>query len=198
MAYAGEFWLIVRAMQDNNFSLTGQPASATLECPIPPPQRILVVEDEMDIRELITDALRHSGYRVDTAKDGSAAWDILQVNRYDLMVTDNRMPKVTGVELLKKVRIARLPLPVIMATGAFPETDFARFPMLQPAATLLKPYTIAELLRTVKKVLREAESPDASSKFLTTEDYGISNEGEDDTDLEDSSPDSAGPDRTFA
>ena len=84
----------------------------------------------MDIRELVTDALRHSGYRVDAARDGSAAWDILQVNRYDVMVTENRMPKVTGVELLKKVRIARLPLPVIMATGAFPETDFARFPML--------------------------------------------------------------------
>jgi DNA-binding response OmpR family regulator len=49
-------------------------------------------------------------------------------------------------------------LPVIMATGELPTEEFTRYPWLQPAATLLKPYTTAELLGTVKKVLRATDS----------------------------------------
>jgi DNA-binding response OmpR family regulator len=69
------------------------------------------------------------------------------------MITDHNMPKVSGVELLKKLRAARMALPVIMATGSLPDHEFARYPWLQPAATLLKPYTTDELLGTVREVL---------------------------------------------
>jgi len=63
------------------------------------------------------------------------------------------MPNVSGVELIEKVRAAGMTLPVIMATGEAPEEDFTRNPFLQPAATLLKPYTPVEFLGTVKNVL---------------------------------------------
>jgi DNA-binding NtrC family response regulator len=63
------------------------------------------------------------------------------------------MPKVTGIELLKKLRAARMALPVIMATGTLSNEEFTRSPGLQPVSVLLKPYTVTEFLGTVKKVL---------------------------------------------
>ena len=116
--------------------------------------RILVVEDDGDIRRLNTEILIQHGYCVDAAEDGAIAWAALQQADYDLLVTDNAMPKVTGVELLKKVRAGRMELPVIMATGTLPEAEFARHPWLQPAATLLKPYTTEAFLKAVTTVLR--------------------------------------------
>lgn len=116
-------------------------------------QRILVVDDDEDIRRLNTEVLAGSGYKVDAAADGAIAWYTLQLNRYDLLVTDHQMPKVTGVELLKKLHAARKAVPVILVSGAIPTHELSRHPWLQIAATLLKPYTSDELLATVRKVL---------------------------------------------
>jgi CheY-like chemotaxis protein len=116
-----------------------------------------MVEDDGDIRRINTQVLTQSGFQVDAAEDGAVAWDTLQRNRYDLMVTDNDMPKVTGLELLHKLHAARMALPVIMATGQEPR-ELTLCPWLQPAALLIKPYTFAELLGTVKNVLRVAVS----------------------------------------
>ena len=66
-------------------------------------QRILVVDDDPLIRRLNSEVLVYSGYQVDAADDGASAWNALLVNDYDLLITDNDMPKVTGVDLLKKV-----------------------------------------------------------------------------------------------
>jgi len=93
---------------------------------------------------------------VDAAEDGAAAWDTLQRARYDLLVTDNDMPKVSGVELLHKIHAARIALPVILATAMPPRDEFTQYPWLQPAALLIKPYSFHELLGTVRDVLRAA------------------------------------------
>jgi DNA-binding response OmpR family regulator len=118
-----------------------------------------VVDDDILIREFNTRALLRSGYEVDAAEDGAAAWEALCADNYDLLITDNNMPRLTGVELLKKLRAARMVLPVIMATGIFPAREFGPSPWLQPDAMLLKPYSIEEMLRTVRSVLRTADSP---------------------------------------
>jgi CheY-like chemotaxis protein len=112
-----------------------------------------VVDDEPIVRRLNAKMLLDAGYRVDAVEDGAVAWDALQVKKYDLLITDNNMPKVTGVELIEKVRAAGMALPVIMATGALPKEAFSRRSRLQPVATLLKPYTLAEFLGTVATVL---------------------------------------------
>ena len=114
-----------------------------------PPQRILVVEDDRDLRQFNAGVLIHSGYAVDVAEDGAAAWDALQANRYNLLITDNNMPRLTGMELLKKLRSARMGLPVIMATGTVPTQELAQNPWLEPVATLAKPYATGQLLDTV-------------------------------------------------
>jgi|SRR5664280_39814 len=120
------------------------------QSPISP--RILVVDDDSGIRRLSALALSQSGYTVDAAEDGAVAWQALHANRYDLMITDNRMPKVTGIELLRKLRATRMALPVILATGILPAWELAQNPWLLPDATLMKPFSVDELLATVKSV----------------------------------------------
>jgi two-component system OmpR family response regulator len=119
-----------------------------------PSHRILVVDNEPLIREISTEVLIHSGYLADAAEDSAAAWQALNNDYYDLLVTDHNMPKVSGVGLLKKLHAARMSLPVILMTGAPPTEELKRQPWLQIDAVLLKPFTVEELLITVKKVLR--------------------------------------------
>lgn len=123
-----------------------------------PRQRILVVDDEAMIRRLNVEILNCSGYQVDAVEDGEAAWEALQQNHYDLVVTDQDMPRLTGVGLLKKLHAARMAMPVILATGTYPRAELEQHPWLQVEAALLKPYTFDELLDTVKNVLHAFNS----------------------------------------
>jgi DNA-binding response OmpR family regulator len=121
-----------------------------------PPRRILVVDDEPEMRQLITNSLAREGYQVDVAEDGAAAWEALQVRRYDLMITDNSMPKITGIALVKKLRGQSSALPVVMASGTIPTEELKRHPSLGISAILLKPFSIEEMLNTVKNTLHLA------------------------------------------
>jgi two-component system, chemotaxis family, chemotaxis protein CheY len=140
-------------MTTKKISKNGRSARALARREPNPRQRILVVEDDADVRQVNTEVLRYSGYHVDTAEDGAAAWGMVQLNNYDLLITDNHMPKVTGVELLQKIHNAHIILPVIMATGTLPQKELLHHPGLQIEATLLKPYTFGDLLGTVKNIL---------------------------------------------
>jgi CheY-like chemotaxis protein len=112
-----------------------------------------LADDEASIRMLNTIILSRAGYHVEAAEDGAAAWDMLQLGNYDLLITDDHMPKMSGVELVEKMRAAGMVLPIILATGTLLEEDLTRYPLLQLAATLFKPYTAMEFLGTVKRVL---------------------------------------------
>lgn len=140
-------------MNEHHASPTGEPTGASLPSQPKPTRRILVVDDDHEICRLNAAMLKRFGYEVAAAADGAAGWEALNADRYDLLITDNDMPNVTGLELLKKLRAARMALPVIMATGRLPIQDFDRHPWLRPAATLLKPYSAEEFLGTVEKVL---------------------------------------------
>jgi len=125
----------------------------------PPPsqpnfcQRILIVENEGASRDLNAEVLMDAGYQVDVADDGAAAWAALQRSQYDLLITDQFLPKLSGVELLKKIHDARMSLAVIMATKILPTWEFALHPCLQAVTMLRKPYTIEKFLGTVKNIL---------------------------------------------
>lgn len=146
-------------MKGNSSSQAGEPAGAALQCKERPPRRILVVEDEPDIRRLNVEVLESSGYQVDTAEDGKAGWEALHATRhapesYALLITDHDMPELSGLALVMKLRAARMALPVIMATGRLPTEELmTRYPWLQPAVALVKPYSIGQLLGTVEAVL---------------------------------------------
>ncbi len=119
--------------------------------------RILVAEDDDDIRRLNIEVLAGSGYKVDAAADGDTAWDALRLNHYHLLVTDYNMPKMSGVELLVRLQAARVAMPVILVSGTIPMEKLKRHPRLQIDATLQKPYTPDELLATVRKVLNATD-----------------------------------------
>jgi DNA-binding response OmpR family regulator len=115
--------------------------------------KILVAEDNHDMRRLVTEVLTRSGYIVDAAEDGAAAWEILQLKSYHLLITDFDMPKMSGVELVRKARAARMTLPVIMVSGTMPENEIKQNSSLRISATLFKPFGVEDLLKTVKEVL---------------------------------------------
>ena len=117
-----------------------------------------MVDDDSDLRLLYAEALAHPGYHVDTAEDGVAGWEALQVKNYNLLITEHNLPKLTGVELVNKLRAARMAVPVVMTAVRLPVQELARNPSLQLAAVLPKPFYISELLATVRAVLRAADS----------------------------------------
>jgi two-component system, sensor histidine kinase and response regulator len=148
----------INDIMDNIIPPAGEPDGAPRPRPANSPHRILVVDDNNDTRRLSIDVLVGSGYDVEAVKDGAAGWDALQANRYDLTITDNKMPRMTGIEMIAKLRSARMTLPVIMATSNLPLDEFARKPWLKPDAMLERPFTNDELLEAVKKILRPDDS----------------------------------------
>jgi len=118
-------------------------------------RRILVVDDDDGSRQLKIDLLKSSGYQVESANDGVAGWDALRTYEYDLVITDNHMPRMTGLEMIEKLQLSHMPIPVIMATGNVPTDEFARRPWLKPEATLQKPFKNSDLLDVVRNVLGE-------------------------------------------
>ena len=120
------------------------------------PRRILVVDDDADIRQLNSEVLIGHGYQVDAVESGVAAWRSLLAKNYDLLVTDNNMENGSGVELLTKLHAARKALPTIMATGR-PPRELTDYPWLQPTALLIKPFTTEEFLEKVQEVLRGSD-----------------------------------------
>jgi DNA-binding response OmpR family regulator len=122
-----------------------------------PPNRILVVDDNRETRQHSVDLLTDAGYEVESVNDGAAGWNELQDCEFDLVITDNVMPRMTGMEMIAKLHSCRLLPPVIMATGCLPTHEFAGKPWLIPNATLERPFSDEDLLATVKRVLHTEE-----------------------------------------
>jgi DNA-binding response OmpR family regulator len=140
-------------MKDKKTAQVAMPDNAPVQHRPGPARRILLVDDEPDLRRFAAQALVGSGFQVDTAENGAVAWENLQRNSYDLLITDHNMPKLTGVELVRKLRSARMTLPVILATGKLPVKELSQNPSLQLAAILPKPFSFEELLGTVNEFL---------------------------------------------
>jgi len=116
-------------------------------------RRILVADDNELIRQLIFSALVGGGFDVDAAADGEQAWEALLHEHYDLLVTDNDMPRLTGTELIERMRKEGMSVPVIVASGTFSGETTHRDPQLQIAAVLAKPFSRLKLLETVRQAL---------------------------------------------
>jgi DNA-binding response OmpR family regulator len=120
--------------------------------------RILMVEDDMEFRLINAKALADGGYQVDTAEDGITGLEALHANSFHLLITDHDMPRLTGLELVKKVRDEHMNLPIILAAEYQPDGELERRPWLQLAAILFKPFSACQLLETVKEVLRSTSN----------------------------------------
>ena len=115
---------------------------------------ILYAEDDSTLRELYSGTLTRAGYSSITAvPDGVCAWNALHSNQFDLLITDNEMPRLTGLELVTKARLEGIKLPIIMASGSADFLTGSDYEWLAFAGRLQKPFDRRDLLRIVANVL---------------------------------------------
>lgn len=115
--------------------------------------RILVIDDDESNRALHQLLLTRAGYDVDAAVDGEEGWQRLAAASYDLVVTDNDMPRLTGLGLIRRMRQAGLEIPVMVVTGSMEALSLAEELELELAAILPKPFLFRELFAVVDAVL---------------------------------------------
>jgi two-component system sensor histidine kinase/response regulator len=140
--------------------VTVRPAS--VETPgateIPPPvgaKTILVVDDERDLAEVLVEALGREGHRVEIASNGADALRRLEEHRYDLVVSDTKMPVMDGVELFQEIarRLPTLSKRIIFVTGDVLDVEKRRFLESSGAPFLTKPFDLGEVRRVVRRVI---------------------------------------------
>lgn len=113
--------------------------------------KLLIVEDDESIREIMTEVLIHEGYECTSACDGLEASEILKDKQFDVLISDFRMPRMNGAELLHWCRDNDIKLPVIFITAnkdLFPEEKLALNDCC--AALLQKPIDMDMLLQAIE------------------------------------------------
>ena len=117
--------------------------------------KLLIVDDEEALRTILRDELANHGYDVKDADDGDTALDILKGNFQDVVILDVKMPKIDGMEVLRRIRQNNLANKVIMLTG-FDELKIAR-QSLQLGANdfMTKPFQFSTLFDCIERVLKE-------------------------------------------
>ena len=124
--------------------------------------RMLLVEDETKVAELVARALRAERYAVDVAADGPGGWELADAYDYDLIILDLMLPGFGGAELLKRIRRKNQQVPILILTARdATEEKVANF---EAGADdyLTKPFAFAELIMRVKALLRRGPVTRAS------------------------------------
>jgi DNA-binding response OmpR family regulator len=127
------------------------------------PARILVVDDEVDLAAILANRLRRAGYEVTIAADGLAGLEAIGRERPDLAVLDVQMPRLDGLETLRRLRASEAGgrMPVIVMTANAEPADRARALDSGADACLAKPFETADLLARVRDLLdaRRGDAP---------------------------------------
>ena len=116
--------------------------------------RILVVEDEKDLREAIAEGLTMDGYAVDTCGDGSKAYELLYVENYDLAILDLNLPGMDGLEVLEKIRRENQELKVLILSARGSVSDKVKGLDAGANDYLAKPFDFEELEARIRNLLR--------------------------------------------
>jgi excisionase family DNA binding protein len=126
--------------------------------PLPSRARVLVVDDEEPIRDLLSKTLALAEYDVDVAHDGRSAMDRMRMVQYDLLITDLRMPGVDGLNVIREARRLRSDIPVIILTGYSSEATAIEAINLGVQGYLTKPFRVPRVLAAAAKALGEVAS----------------------------------------
>jgi len=131
--------------------------AAVAEQPRNSRQRVLVVDDEASIRDLLSKTLALAEYDVDTASDGNAALDRMRTGgTYDLLIADLKMPGMDGLTLIRQAKRMNAELPVIIITGFSTESSAIDAVNLGVAGYLTKPFRVPQVLAAASKALGAA------------------------------------------
>ena len=118
-------------------------------------QKILVVEDDFDIQELLHSFLQEAGYEVDVANDGVEAIDIFSNSQFELILLDIMLPKIDGFTLCELIR-KQSQVPIIMLTALNGEEEQIKGLDLQVDDYIIKPFSMPVLIRKIAAVLRRS------------------------------------------
>ena len=116
--------------------------------------KILLVEDEIDLNNIVTKYLKKNGYSVDSVFDGEEALDYLEYGEYDLVILDVMMPKVNGFEVIKELRNKGNHTLVLMLTARDSADDKVKGLDLGADDYLVKPFDFNELSARIRAVVR--------------------------------------------
>ena len=117
--------------------------------------RILVVDDEASIRDLLSKTLALAEYDVDVAPDGRSALERMRLYPYDLLIADLKMPGMDGLSVIREAKRYKSDLPVIIITGFSTESSAIEAVDLGVAGYLTKPFRVPEVLAAASKALGE-------------------------------------------
>ena len=117
--------------------------------------RILVVDDEASIRDLLAKTLALAEYEVDVAPDGRSALERMRLYPYDLLIADLKMPGMDGLSVIKEAKRYKTDLPVIIITGFSTESSAIEAVNLGVAGYLTKPFRVPQVLAAAAKALGE-------------------------------------------
>jgi len=120
------------------------------------PKRILVVDDDPDIRQVLLDRMSSFGYVVETTNNGREALDALRRSGFDGMLLDMRMPEIDGFEVLRRTRKSHPDLPVVVVTALSVQQQAAQAVAEGARAYLLKPFDASQLKQVVEQCFGSA------------------------------------------
>jgi two-component system OmpR family response regulator len=129
--------------------------------------KVLVIDDEPGVRELISEALSLSEISAVQAADGLEALSFLRRERFDLLILDINMPKLDGLALLEKLRNEGMSVPVLMLSARADKADINQGLRTGADDYLTKPFSIEELVLRVKAIMRRSKGEVAEVKVLT-------------------------------
>jgi len=117
--------------------------------------RILVIDDERAVRELISDALAIEGHDVHTAENGKEALDLIGQHRYDLVFCDLRMPEMDGQQLYEEVQrdYPQVLKRIVFVTAQAHSSDYGPFLRTTGIPVIEKPFTLRQLRQMVDKMV---------------------------------------------
>jgi DNA-binding response OmpR family regulator len=116
--------------------------------------RIQLVEDEKKVADIIERGLKAERFAVDVFHDGQSAWDAAEIYNYDLIILDLMLPKLSGTEVLEKIRRKNQQVPILILTARDGMMDKVKNFELGADDYLTKPFAFAELMLRVKALLR--------------------------------------------
>ena len=117
--------------------------------------RVLVVDDEASIRDLLSKTLALAEYEVDVAPDGRSALERMRMYPYDLLIADLKMPGMDGLTVIREAKRYKVDLPVIIITGFSTESSAIEAVNLGVAGYLTKPFRVPQVLAAAAKALGE-------------------------------------------
>ena len=129
--------------------------------------RILVIEDEKNLNDIIVKRLKVEHYGVDACYDGAEGLDYILATEYDAIILDVMLPKINGFDILKKIREKKIKTPVLLLTAKDSVEDRVRGLDLGADDYLLKPFAFDELLARIRVLLRKASNTETANNIFS-------------------------------